>query len=36
MQQLSDADSMFLQFERGNNLMHVASLAPMLRKHTVC
>jgi diacylglycerol O-acyltransferase / wax synthase len=27
MRQLSGADSMFLQFERGNNFMHVASLA---------
>jgi WS/DGAT/MGAT family acyltransferase len=27
MKQLSGADSMFLQFERGNNFMHVASLA---------
>ena len=27
MQQLSGTDSMFLQFERGNNFMHVASLA---------
>jgi WS/DGAT/MGAT family acyltransferase len=27
MKQLSGADSMFLQFERGNNVMHVASLA---------
>ncbi|MDH4106568.1 MAG: wax ester/triacylglycerol synthase family O-acyltransferase [Gammaproteobacteria bacterium] len=26
MRQLSGADSMFLQFERGNNFMHVASL----------
>ena len=26
MKQLSGADSMFLQFERGNNFMHVASL----------
>ena len=26
MRQLSGADSMFLQFERGNNMMHVASL----------
>lgn len=27
MKQLSGADAMFLQFERGNNFMHVASLA---------
>ena len=27
MKQLSGADSMFLQFEHGNNFMHVASLA---------
>jgi WS/DGAT/MGAT family acyltransferase len=27
MKQLSGADSMFLQFEQGNNFMHVASLA---------
>jgi len=27
MKQLSGADAMFLQFERGNNVMHVASLA---------
>jgi len=27
MKQLSGADTMFLQFERGNNFMHVASLA---------
>ena len=27
MKQLSGADSMFLQFERGNNFMHVASLS---------
>lgn len=27
MKQLSGSDSMFLQFERGNNFMHVASLA---------
>ena len=27
MKQLSGTDSMFLQFERGNNFMHVASLA---------
>jgi WS/DGAT/MGAT family acyltransferase len=27
VKQLSGADSMFLQFERGNNFMHVASLA---------
>ena len=27
MKQLSGADTMFLQFEHGNNFMHVASLA---------